>query len=105
MKKDKNNYAKSSERASGDLFGYFLLHNIISVFFFFVFTVSMGVYVEQTMTFGYIFSREFLELTVFQIFPISVISSIMGRITAFYSIKIYYKYVDRNRKVKRSMKR
>jgi len=94
-----------SERASGDLLVYFILHNMISVFFFFVFTVSMGIYVEQSLTLGYVFSKEFLELTTFQIFPISVISSIIGRITAFYAIKAGYAYDDRKRRIKRSMKR
>lgn len=105
MRKEKSNYTGSSERVSGDLLGYFLLHNAISVFYFFVVTICMGIYVAQELTFEYVFSRDFLDLTLFQIFPISVISSILGRITAFYGIKGYYKYADRNRKIKRVMKR
>jgi len=105
MRKNKNEYTGNSERASGDLLCYFILHNMISVFYFFVITVYMGIYVGQELVLGYIFSREFLELTVFEIFPLSVISSVFGRITAFYGTKGYYKYMDRNRKVKRSMKR
>ena len=105
MRENKRDYIISSERASGDLLGYFILHNMISVFFFFVFTISVGIYVGQDITLGYVVSSEFWELTVFRIFPLSVISSIVGRVTAFYVIKGYYKYVDRNRRVKRVMKR
>lgn len=105
MKKNRNEYTGSSERVSGDLVGYFMLHNAISVFYFFVATIYLGIYVVQELTFEYFFSRDFLDLTLFQIFPISVVSSILGRITAFYGIKWYYKYMDRNRKIKRVMKK
>ncbi len=105
MQEGRRAYLESSERASGDLFGYFLLHNMISVFFFFVFTIGLGIYTERDMTFVYVISSEFWELTIFQIFPLSVISSILGRIIAFYSIKGYYKYMDRKKKVKRTTKR
>jgi len=89
-----------SERASGDLLLYFITHNLISILFFFIFTISMGVYVGQLLTFGYIFTIEFLELTLFQIFPISIISSIMGRITAFYVMRAYHNYY-KNRATKK----
>lgn len=105
MKKNRNGYTGSGTRASGDLLGYFILHNMVSVFFFFLITISMGIYVGQDVTLGYVISSEFWELTVFRIFPISVLSSIAGRITAFYGVKGYYKFMDRNRKVKRVMKR
>lgn len=113
MRKDGSNATESSERVSGDLVGYFLLHNLISVFFFFVVTIALGIYTEQNVLFGYnwtqiieyVISSEFWELTVFQIFPISILTSIFGRITAFLSIKGYIKYRDRNLKVKRATKR
>jgi len=105
MQEGRRNYIESSERASGDLFGYFLLHNLISVLFFFWFTMSLGVYIERDFTFVHAISSEFWELTIFQIFPLSVISSILGRVTAFYSIKGYYKYKDRKKKIKRTTKR
>jgi len=105
MQEGRRDYVESGERASGDLFGYFLLHNLISVWFFFVFTIGLGIYTERDVTFVYFFSSEFWELTIFQIFPISVISSILGRITAFYGVKGCYKYMDRNRKVKKPTKR
>lgn len=105
MQEGRRHYVESGERASGDLFGYFLLHNLISVWFFFVFTIGLGIYTERDMTFVYLISSEFWELTLFQIFPISVFSSVLGRITAFYSIKGYYKYRDRKTKIKRTTKR
>lgn len=105
MRENRRDYIISSERASGEMGVYFILHNMISVFFFFVFTINMGIYVGQDITLGYAISSEFWELTVFRIFPLSVISSIVGRVTAFYGIKGYYKYADRKKKVKRVMKR
>ncbi len=105
MQEGRSAYVESSERASGDLFGYFLLHNLISVAFFFCFTMCLGIYTERDMTFGYFISSEFWELTIFQIFPLSLISSILGRITAFFGIKGYYKYRDRKKKIKRTTKR
>lgn len=105
MQEGRRSYLESSERASGDLFGYFLLHNLISVLFFFWFTMSLGIYVERDFMFGYFISSEFWELTIFQIFPLSVISSLLGRVTAFYSIKGYYKYIERKTKIKRTTKR
>ena len=102
-----------SERASGDLLSYFLLHNLISVLFFFLFTIFMGIYDSMTDVyglswielFGYLINQNFWELTLFKIFPLSVISSILGRITAFYSIRGYYVIKDRKRETKRVPKR
>lgn len=105
MQEGRREHVESSERASGDLFGYFLLHNLISVLFFFWFTLGLGIYVERDFTLVYIISSEFWELTIFQIFPISLISSILGRITAFYGIKGYYRYRDRKTKIRRATKR
>ena len=112
MKKSREDTEKT-ERASGDLLWYFLLHNLISVLFFFVFTILMGIYVSLidiygfswVQVIGYLINRDFWELVVFQIFPISVISSVLGRIAAFYCIKGYYKYRDRKAKVIRATKR
>ena len=108
MRENRKNYAEKSERASGDLLSYFLFHNLISVLFFFTITINLGVYADKYVTdgytwlqvLGYVISSDFWELTVFQIFPISLLSSVMGRITAFYLIKIYYNYYG-NRATKR----
>lgn len=113
MQEGQRVYTEKSERVSGDLLSYFLAHNIISVLFFFVFTIAMGIYARQEdlygfswiQVIGYLISIEFWELTVFQIFPISIISSIIGRITAFYSIKGYYRYKDRKQRTRRTTKR
>ena len=115
MKKNgKEGTVKSkTERASGDLLWYFLLHNLISVLFFFLFTIVMGIYDSMTDVyglswielFGYLINKNFWELTIFNIFPISVISSILGRITAFYGIRGYYVIKNKNKETKRSLKR
>ena len=108
MKKNEKEYTSKNERASGDLLSYFLYHNLISVLFFFVITISLGIYADKNVTdgytwiqvFGYVISSDYWQLTVFQIFPISLLSSVMGRITAFYLIRIYYNYYG-NRATKR----
>lgn len=108
MKKNEKGYSGKNERISGDLLGYFLLHNFISVLLFFIITISIGIYVDKYVTdgytwmevLGYVISSDFWQLTVFQIFPISLLSSLMGRITAFYLIKIYCSYYG-NRSIKR----
>lgn len=83
---------ETSSRASGDLLFYFITHNVISVIFFFLLTVRFEVYMGKEQLIGFIFQKEFWELTIFQVFPISVISSLIGRITAFYIMKGYHKY-------------
>lgn len=107
MKKDGNNTG-AGERVSGDLLSYFLFHNLISVLFFFAITINLRIYADKYVTdgytwmqvFGYVISSDFWELTVFQIFPISLLSSVMGRITAFFLIRMYYNYYG-NRATKR----
>ena len=112
MKKSRQDTEKT-ERASGDLLWYFLLHNLISVLFFFMFTILMGIYdplidiygFSWIQVIGYLVNQNFWELVLFQIFPVSIISSVLGRITAFFSIRGYYMYADRKAKVKRATKR
>lgn len=107
------NYAEKSERASGDLLLYFVAHNITSVTFFFIISMLMGIYAIQDKVYGYtwiqllgyLISLEFWNLAIFQVFPISIFSSILGRIFVFYAIKGYYKYKDRKKRVKRATKR
>ena len=85
----KRSYLEGSERTSGDLLSYFILHNIISVLFFFMLTLGFGIYKTQNLTWAFILSSEFWELTIFNIFPLFVLSAIIGRITAYYIVKGY----------------
>ena len=113
MREGERNYTKKGERISGDLFWYFVFHNVVSVLYFFGFTLALGVYTERgsilgntwTQTLIYLLSSEFWQLTIFQIFPLSVISSVLGRITAFYSIKGYIRWRDRKEASRRTSKR
>ena len=111
MKKD--NKAEKSERASGDKLAYFFLHNIISAVFFLITTFCMGVYVNKDYLLDYnwmeilfyVTRKEFWELSIFQIFPVMILTSILGRIGAFYGIKGYYTYRDRKLKTRRATKK
>ena len=100
MKDKSRSRDQKTERASGDLLLYFIAHNLISVLFFFTLTMSLGIYIGREMSFELIFSIEFLELTLFQIFPLSILSSILGRIGAFYTMRAYHNYY-KNRATKR----
>lgn len=73
--------------------------------FFFLITVRLGIYVGKERLIGFVFQKEFWEMTIFQVFPIAVISSIIGRITAYFMINGYYNYKDRKRKIKRATKK
>lgn len=84
--------SRKSERATGDLITYFILHNIISITFFFLITIQLEIYVGKDRLIGYIFQKEFWDLAILQVFPISIVSSIIGRITAFFMINLYLKY-------------
>jgi len=107
------NYAEKGERLAGDRLTYFILHNIVSGLIFFLVTIFMDVYVEKDYLLGYtwlqilvyLISREFWMLTITQIFPIMLISSVTGRIVTFYAIRWYVRYADRKTKVRRTTKR
>ena len=105
MQEGRRIYTEKGRRVSWDLLGYFLLHNLISMFFFFAFTIGLGIYAKREVTPAFFLSSDFWQLTIFQVFPISVISSIAGRITAFYCIKGYVRWGDRKGNSRRTTKR
>ena len=85
--------SKRAERINGDLLLYFCLHTIFSVLFFFILTVGVfKIYINkiEDVTFGFIFSEDFWGL-VFKIFGMYIISTIIGRGTAYYIINAYFK--------------
>ncbi len=101
----RKSYSEKSERASGDLLTYFIIHNLVSVFFFFLLTLYFEIYIGADRLIGFVFQKEFWELAIFQVFPICVISSFIGRITAYYTLKGYHNYRNRKRAIKRTPKR
>jgi len=113
MRKDRNDNSEKAERASGDVLTFFLLHNLFSVFYFFVVTIAMGIYSAQDEIYGYtwiqligyLISSNFWELTIFRVFPICILAGVAGRITAFYGIKACISYRDRKLKTKRATKK
>lgn len=113
MKKSRYEDSEKGERTSGDLLAYFMFHNLVSLVFFFVTTLVLQIYVMKDdiygytwiQVIGYLISAEFWELTVFKVFPISIICSVLGRITAYYIIKLYVRYRDRKLKTRRTTKR
>ena len=91
MQERRKSYLKrsESERASGDLLFYFILHNIVSILIFFFFAWLTGIHTSRDFTLAFVFSSAFWELAIFNVFPLYVISAIAGRITAYYIIKGY----------------
>lgn len=97
--------SEKSERTSGDLLTYFIIHNSVSVLFFFLSTLYFGIYIGVDRLIGFVFQKEFWELAIFQVFPICVISSLIGRITAYYILKGSHNYRNRKRTIKRTPKK
>lgn len=91
---------KKSERATGDLITYFAFHNLISVLLVFILTVSFKIYISkiEDVTIWFIFGRKFWELVFLRIFPIIIISSVFGRITAYLLINAIYSYQKKSTK-------
>ncbi len=83
---------KKAKRVTGDALLYFCLHNLISVFFFFLFTVRLDVYDGMDVPIAFLFTSEFWEMVIFQILLLSIVSSSIGRATAFFIMKGYFKY-------------
>jgi len=111
--RDKNRkYKEKTERMSGDQMYYFFLHNIFSSLFFLIVTFCMGIYMEQKEVYGlsgfslvlYLLSSKFWGM-VAQAIVILIFCCIFGRITAYYTIKLYIEYSDRKQKVVRASKR
>lgn len=105
MRRNKTQHSGKSERVTGDLIWYFALHNLISVGFFFFFTIGLDLYMGQDLMLSDLFSKEFWELVILQIFPLSIISSLIGRASAYLSINGFIKLKNRKRRVKKSTKR
>lgn len=95
MKDNQPKSRKHSERATGDLLLYFLSHNFISMMFFFLITINIGIYAGKYTSLAFIFSMEFLELTLFKVFPIIILSGVIGRITALGIMRGYNRWQKR----------
>lgn len=104
-KKVRKNREEKSSRVEGDLLTYFILHNLVSVFFFFLFTVYLGIYIGKERLIGFIFQKEFWETAILQVFPICIISSFIGRIAAYCIINGYYNYRNRKRDIQKTTKK
>jgi len=97
IKKEKKNRA---ERVSGDNILYLFIHNIFSVFIFFILTISYGLYdIEKNDSVASFLSLSFWGL-VGIVFLYGVIAGLMGRLLAFILLRTYFYYVK-----KKSMKK
>jgi len=96
--KNKNLIGKGKvERVSGDALFYFCLHNLISVSFFFLFTLTLDVYSGLTIQFYTMFTQTFWRL-VLDVCLFSIISSVIGRITAFILMRWYLSVRNKRKK-------
>lgn len=105
MRESRERVGGKSERVGGDALTYFIVHNSFSIFLFFVVTLYFGIYAGKEQLIGFVFQKEFWELTLFQIFPISVLCSLLGRIGSYYIINSYIRYKNKKRTIKKSTKR
>ena len=115
MQTSRRNYSgkprkkQKTERVTGDALSYFILHNLISVGFFFLFTVGLEVYEISNIEIGELFTleffREFWSMVIFDVFCFSVVSSIIGRSSAFLLIRGYFSVRNKKRKKQKTMKR
>lgn len=105
-------HRQKTERVSGDLLNYFVLHNVYSSLLFFLITFCVGIYAQQLEVYdlggwelvSYIISSKFLEMAIQTTF-ILFLCCVIGRIGAYYSIKAYLEYRDRKQQVIRATKR
>jgi len=99
---------QTTERVTGDALFYFITHNIISVAFFFFFTIGLEVYEIADMPIISLFSIDFMvdfwNMVIFDVFLFSVFSSIIGRILAFGIMKLYFYLRNKKRRRQKTMK-
>lgn len=81
-----------TERVTGDALLYFILHNLISVAFFFFFTIRGQIYEGKNITLGNMISLYFWKDVVFRVLLFSIVSCIIGRISAFLIMRLYFLY-------------
>lgn len=98
--KAKRTKAKRTDRVTGDALLYFFLHSLISVLFFFLFTVRLEVYEAKDVPITFFFTSDFWDMVMFQVLLFIIISNVIGRITAYFIIRAYFYY-----RTKKSMKR
>lgn len=88
-----------AERVKADNILYFFLHNILSVFLFFIISIQFNLYnLETNDSFSILISGDFW-IVVFEIFIFSIISGIISRIVVFFGLRIYF-YYYRNKVMK-----
>lgn len=113
MDKSKKSYSRKAQRphvqttqkVTGDAISYFILHNMISVFFFFLFTINLEVYDAREITITFLFTLDFWEMVIFEVFIFSMLSSGIGRVGAYLIIKGGYYLRNRKRRKKKITKR
>lgn len=95
----------TATRVTGDSLLYFIFHNSISVFFFFLFTINIETYDMTRIPASYLFSSEFWKLVIYNIFFISLVCGIIGRVGAYSTIVGYYYFRNRKRTKQKTTKR
>lgn len=92
MRKNQSNREKRFwSKASGEEKLYFVMHNALSMLFFFWYAITQDLFENQTWNLWDIFSIEFLKFTV-MIFGFSIIFSYSARILSYLLIFFVYKY-------------
>lgn len=80
---------KKLVRSDVDAISFFFWHNIISMFLFFMCTMSFGFYGARDRSIAYIFSLDFLWF-ILLIFVCSMGAGLLGRLLAYILMKVYF---------------
>ena len=85
---------RKAQRVEGEILWYLLFYNTISGLLFILITTSLGIYDLSEDTISIIITSEFLNL-IFIIFIVSLITSIVGRFIAFFTLKFIFSYYNK----------
>lgn len=88
---------RKAERVEGEILWYLVFYNTISGLLFILITNSMGIYELKEDSISIILTSDFLFL-IFAIFVVSLITSIVGRIIAFFTLKFIFNRYNKNMK-------
>lgn len=88
---------RKAQRVEGEILWYLVFYNTISGLLFILITTSMGIYELKEDTISIILTSDFLFL-IFAIFVVSLITSIIGRIVAFFTLKFIFTQYGKNMK-------
>lgn len=87
-------HRKPEKRVEGEILIYALFHNTLSGLLFILITTSMGIYELRVDNISILLTSQFLSM-IFTIFVVSLITGIIGRFFAFFTLKFIFSYCNK----------